>query len=203
MRHAFRFPTSVRKAVRAHVRQAVEGVPLGRFRQEPAYTAGVLARLNGFEIESDGAYVSIEATNVDDRGAGAAEGWSGADLVITATVRRGAEEVRKAILVQAKRGTLEDVKGKERERLTDQVRNMCDYTRSPKVIVWGDGTADSVRVLSGRGLLEGTISDGYAIDDYFVCRVLPTLDGDTRPGFVATVQNSSLQGLRVLATLNR
>jgi hypothetical protein len=40
-----------------------------------------------------------------------------------------------------------------------------------------------------------------ALPDYFVRRLLTTLDGDTRPRFVAAVQESRLKQLRVLASI--
>src|SRR5713101_7358022 len=100
MRHAFSFPAHIRDAVRAHVRRAVEGVSPASFRQEPAYTAALLARLAGIAYEGPDGSVVFKATNVDSIGRGKAESWSGADLAITAEIRQGNLAVHKAILLR-------------------------------------------------------------------------------------------------------
>ena len=105
MRHAFSFPPEARNTVRDFVRHAVDGLSPTRFAQEPAYIAALLAKLDGFSYQgADGTSVLITTTNVNSIGRGAAENWSGADLVITADIRRGDLRVRKAILAQAKLG---------------------------------------------------------------------------------------------------
>ncbi len=54
-------------------------------------------------------------------------------------------------------------------------------------------------VVSGVRIVEGLPSKPMSLPDYFVRRVLTTLDGDTRPDFVAGVQESSLKQLQVIA----
>lgn len=90
---------------------AVEGVSPSRFEQEPAYTAALLGRLTGSVYHGPDGFVLFETTNVNSIGPGAAERWSGADFAITARIRQGSLAIDKAILAQAKRGALEDLKG--------------------------------------------------------------------------------------------
>jgi hypothetical protein len=200
MRHAFSFPVHIREAVRAHVRQAVEHVSSARFEQEPAYTAALLARLEGVAYEQPDGSVVITATNVNSIGRGAAENWSGADLAITAVVRKGDLSVSKAILAQAKLGGLEDLSANERVRLVGQIHDMRRLTQSPKVILIHElGDRREPVVASGTRIAGNLHTQELTLPDYFVRRILTTLDGDTRPGFVAGVEESSLKQLRVLA----
>lgn len=202
MRHAFSFPPHIRDAVREYVQRAVDGVEPARFRQEPAYTSALLGKLDGTAYEGRDGSVTFKSTNVDSIGKGAAERWSGADLAITAEISKGDLAVRKAILAQAKLGDLEDLPPGERDRLVGQIRDMRNLTNSPKVILIRelDGRREPV-VASGRQISNGVPTERLSLPDYFVRRVLTTFDGDTRPYFVAGVQESSLRQLRVLASI--
>jgi hypothetical protein len=200
MRHAYAFPPHIREAVRAYVRSAVEHVEPTRYRQEPAYTSALLSRLQGTVYDGPDGSVVFRATNVDSIGRGAAERWSGADLAITADISREDLAIKKAILAQAKLGDFEELPVSERNRLADQIRNMRRLTPSPKVILIRDiNGRREPEVRSGVRILEGLPTKPEPLADYFVRRVLTTLDGDTRPDFVAGVQDSSLKQLRVSA----
>jgi len=202
MRHAFSFPSHIREAVRAHVRNAVGGVDPARFRQEPAYTAALLGRLDGVAYQGPDGSVVFRTTNVDSIARGAAERWSGADLAITADIRRDNLAVSKAILAQAKLGALDDLPASEHGRLVSQIREMRRFTRSPKVILIRElNGRREPEVASGVRIVEELPSEPLPLSDYFVRRILTTLDGDTRPDFVDAVQESSLKQLRVLAQL--
>ena len=203
MRHAFSFPAHIREAVRDHVRRAVDEVSPVRFAQEPAYAAALLARLEGTAYEGADGSVVLRTTNVNSIGRGAAERWSGADLAITADIRKGELAVNKAILAQAKLGGLEDLSLNERLRLVDQILAMRQVTPSPKVILIRefDDRREPMVVSGMRIATESLRTQALSLPDYFVRRILTTLDGDTRPEFVAGVQDSSLQQLRVSAEL--
>jgi hypothetical protein len=200
MRHAFSFPAHIRDAVRAHVQQAIDGLRPGSFEQEPAYTAGLLGRLAGVAYEGPDGSVVLKTTNVNSIGRGAAERWSGADLAITADIRKGDLHVSKAILAQAKLGSLERLPPAEHGRLVGQIREMRHFTRSPKVLLVRelDGRREP-EVASGVRIVEELPTKPLSLPDYFVRRILTTLDGDTRPEFVDAVQDSSLAQLHVLA----
>lgn len=202
MRHTFKFPSRVQGAVREHVQRAVSGLPPAQFRQEPAYTAALLARLVGIAYQGPDGSVVFSATNIDSVGPGAAERWSGADLAITATIVQNGRALRKAILSQAKLGRFEQLSRTEQERLIRQIHHMRRLTRSPKVMVIDevDGGREP-RMASGNSILIGRHSKGLSLPDYFVARVLTTLDGDTRSHFVEAVRDSSLRQLQVEARL--
>lgn len=202
MRHTFKFPKHVQDAVRAYVQRAAAPLDSERFRQEPAYTAALLGRLTGSAYEDDDAFVSFEATSIDCIGRGSAERWSGADFAITATIREGAREIRKAILAQSKLGALEELPSREYDRLVGQVRDMRRLTRSPKVLIvpMVNGRREP-RMLSGTRISNHQDTPGQRLQDYFVARVMTTLDGDTRRSFVSAVQDGSLADLRFVAEL--
>jgi hypothetical protein len=174
------------------------------FEQEPAYVAGLLALLQGRAYEGDDGSVTFEVANINSIAPGAAEVWSGADLAVTARIQQGEQSVSKAILAQAKRGGLEDLTPSVRRGLVEQIRKMRRLTRSPKVLLLPD-LEDGRRVpeiRSGIRIMDGLPTSPISLPDYFVRRILTTLDGDTRPEFVRGAQESSLPHLRVLATLH-
>jgi len=86
--------------------------------------------------------------------------------------------------------------------LIEQIGDMRRLTRSPKVILIReiDGRRGP-EVASGVRIVEGLPTAPISLEDYFVRRILTTLDGDARPDFVDAVQESSLKQLRVLAQL--
>ncbi len=203
-RHAFSFPPLVREAVRNYVRKAVLSVNPSRFRQEAPYCAALAAKLEGIAYDGPEGKVAFTPTAVSDRGyQGAAEGWSGADLAITAEISHGEIEVRKAILVQAKRN-LNDLPAGEVDRLRVQIAKMQQITRSPKLMdIRHQAGFSDVGVYSAGLYALGATPERCELGDYFVRRVLTTLDGDTRPSFVAGVQESDLTGLKVVAATTR
>jgi len=203
-RHTFSFPKRVRDAVRGHVDQAVRSIDPRRFKQEPSYTAALAARLQGTAYRGPDGSVVFKSTIVDSLGRNAAESWSGTDLVITAEISDGRRTIRKAILIQAKRGHLDDLSPQNRRRLFGQIDKMRTLTKSPKVMdIPQRGGIANPGIYSGRVLRNGGTPQRYDLGDYFVQRVLTTMDGDTRPGFVDGVQDSGLTILRVVARKDR
>lgn len=204
MRHAFGFPFHIREAVRSHVRRAVESIATSRFRQEPSYTSALLSRLDGIAYTGPDGSVAFAATDIDSIGPNAAEKWSGADFAITARIAQDQEFIAKAILFQAKLGTLDSLTSRERERLIEQIEAMRGLTRSPKVLfVAENGPYREPFVASGTYISQGLSTENIPLAEYFVGRILPTLDGDTRPPFVTRVQDSRLAQLRVEARIIR
>jgi hypothetical protein len=148
--------------------------------------------------------VQFSSTIIDDRGPGAAESWSGADLAITATISDGEATIRKAILIQAKLGKIDDLDTEKLERLRHQIRDMKKLTRSPKVmdIPEQDGVR-TPRIISGTRILHNDPFRPFSLESYVVARVLTTLDGDTRGDFVESVQESRLTRLKIRADLTQ
>lgn len=202
MRHSFRFPAHIREAVKRHIGSAVDAVNPSRFKQEHAYTTALASQLEGTAYQGNEGSVVFESTVVDDRGRSSAESWSGADLAITATISDGRESIRKAILVQAKLGSLDQLANDEYERLLGQIQDMKRLTRAPKVMEIPDSNGTRVpQMVSGNRILAGARYRSFRLADYVVARVLTTLDGDTRPQFVNGVQDSALTQFRIRAEL--
>jgi hypothetical protein len=202
MRHAFSFPIEIRQAVKDHVSLAVRTVSGARFKQEPTYVAALMGRLIGVVYDGPEGFVELKPMVVDSIAPGAAENWSGADFAITAEIRNPRFFVSKAILAQAKLGALDDLAKSERGRLIEQIGKMRKFTRAPKTMLIRelDGRYEP-EIASGLRIASGLDTKPLGLGDYLVRRVLTTLDGDTRPQFVAAVQESSLSQLRVLARL--
>lgn len=204
MRHAFRFPRHIRRAVRNHVERAIQDLDPQRYRQEPAYTAALAGRLEGTAYEDDDGFVVFRSTVIADRGRGAAEFWSGTDLVITSVISDGVKTIQKAILIQSKLGRIEDLKQAEQDRLYGQIKDMQRLTRAPKIMeIVNDGGIRTPRIVSGNRFLNDQPYRSYDLSSYMTSRVLTTFDGDTRPDFVQSVQDSTLTQVQLLAGLSR
>ena len=88
----------------------------------------------------------------------------------------------------------------ERERMVGQIVDMRNLTQSPKVMLIHEiGERREPVMASGTMIARNLDTQELSLPDYFVRRILTTLDGDTRPGFVDGVEESSLQQLRVIA----
>jgi len=76
--------------------------------------------------------------------------------------------------------------------------NISDgVTNISKAIIFQASRVPSV--VSGNAIVAGNEYKNTPLGDYFVRRVLTTLDGDTRDDFVDLVKDSSLPQLRVIA----
>lgn len=201
--HSFRSPYELREAVKRYVRKAVEELSSQRFKQEPAYTAALAAKLDGVAYDGKHGKVTFQATVFDDRGRNAAEDRLGADFAITAEISDGRDQVRKAIIFQAKRGFIADLSASETDRLFGQIRTMRQHTRSPKVLELGDERRRRPRVISGTRVVERGRYVPQELPEYFTGRVLTTFDGDTRPDFIASVQYSSFPTIHMLADIDQ
>jgi hypothetical protein len=124
VRHAFRFPKTVREQVGQYVRAAVRSVDPRRYRQEGPYVAALAHSLEGVAYSGSDAEVVLTSTVVDDKGRGAAESFYGADLAITAAVTSPLDSIRKAILIQAKLGTVDRLAARELSELYEQISQM-------------------------------------------------------------------------------
>lgn len=173
-----------------------------RYKQEPNYTAALLARLDGVAYSGKYGKVVFTATVFNDRGPNSAEKKYGADHAITAIVTDGQTTITKAILVQAKLGCIDDLARKEKESLRKQIKKMKGVVPAPKVmeIPISDGKRYPA-VISGNRILEGNGYRPMQLPEYFVARIITTLDGCTDPGVVAAVKDSSLSKLNVHARI--
>jgi len=203
-KHAFRFPLEVVSSVKEHVRRAIEAVDPARYRQEANYTAALVSQLEGVAYQGQHGLVAFRSTVFDDRGAGSAESLYGADFAITATVSDGTRTIRKAILVQAKLGYLNDMSAADAARLQSQIEKMKRLVDAPKVMeIPEDSGRRYPSMVSGNNVLYHHPYISMELPDYFTARVTTTLDGATDAGVVEAVQDSSLQRVDVIAKLQR
>jgi|GEM_PF-1301816 len=199
MKHGFPFPKPARDALKDHVRSALAKIEHQRFFNEPSYTAALANRLEGVVYDENGCYIEIKSTDVDHQGSGAAEKWSGADMAITAIISNSEHRIEKAILIQAKRGNIAELPSKQKKELNKQIKKMKQYTHSPKVMqIVDEDTRRRVGILSGNKILFNESCKTFDLEDYFVRRILTTLDGDTHKDFVEAVQEHSLCRLQII-----
>lgn len=202
MRHTFSFPVHIRESVKSHIRKAIKRISSERYRQEQPYIAALASQLEGKVYEDNDGYVGIKSTIVNDRGKHSAESMTGADLAITATIGDPDKKIDKAILIQAKMSQVKSMPPSALKYLVKQLSRMKNHTNAPKVmeVVDIDGKRFP-RIISGNRILSLQSYQSLNLEDYFVRRVLTTLDGDTRPDFVEAVQDSTLTRLNLLAKL--
>lgn len=204
-RHTFVFPNEIKRRVAQHVRSAIVHTDIQRFSQEPAYVAALLAKLDGFQYEDEHGHVRFTATVFDAIAPNSSERLFGADCAITAQIRGPGVEIVKVIPFQAKKGEIARMGTRESKRLRQQLRMMKEIMRirSPKILEIVEHGGNAVpRVVSGNKYLSGGSYLQMSLADYFVARVLTTLDGDTRPRIVEAFQDSRLSQLRVEAAVN-
>jgi hypothetical protein len=201
-RHAFKFPSEVVEAVRAHVQRAIDGLDPRRYAQEPNYTAALLGRLEGAAYKGHYGEVVFQNTVFNDRGARSAESRYGADHAITATISDGRTTISKAILVQAKLGSIADLSPAQKKGLREQLVKMKGLVPAPKIMEIPEVNGQRYpNIISGNRILQ---NEGYTpmyLPDYFVARVTTTLDGCTNPSVVAQVKDSGLPQLQVRARI--
>ena len=199
-RHSFKYSKEFLSELREKIQNAFFDLQPERFGQEPKYTSALLGRLHGIEVRSRyGEYVRIEATDIDDRGAGSAESRYGADFAITATVGDSNQKIRKAILVQVKNQSIDTLPPSQEKDLKEQIKKMKTVVSSPKVagIRRSRGSA-ILEVSSGNKVLYGEEYTKSDFPAYFNQRVITTLDGTTDETIVEALQESDLRKLDVL-----
>jgi hypothetical protein len=162
-----------------------------------------LSRLQGVAYDGPGASVVFESTIFDDRGRGSAESRFGADLAITATISDGKTTIRKAILVQAKLGHLDELSRSQIELLKEQIGKMKRLVDAPKVMeIPEEAGIRYPRIISGNRVFHGEPYLPVDLPEYFTNRVTTTLDGCTDHRIVEAVQDSSLPRVHIIAKYN-
>jgi hypothetical protein len=203
MKHAFRFPLAARKTLKNHITRAIDSVDPNSFHQEPIYVAALAKSLDGVIYDQEDAFIEIKSTIVDSIGPKSAEKWSGADLAITATIMNNQQKVAKAILIQSKLGRIEEMSPSKKTKLIEQITNMKNLTRSPKVmVIINRGDHRSVKIISGNKIKSVKPYKSFDLSDYFTMRILTTFDGDTRQHFITGVKDHTLQQLHIYARTN-
>lgn len=203
---------NARRAVRRHVAHALARLDPQRYWQEPAYVAALLARLDGVAYSGSEGRVELRSTIVADRGPNSAESRFGADFAIVARLRSGGEAVEKAVMAQAKKGSLRTLPQDELREFRRQCGKMAHTTEavlglevpassSDTVLVREIGVRRPIRAISfGDEPPTPEIQIGRPLElaDYLCERLLPCDHGDHNPDFVRAIADSKLSSLEVI-----
>jgi len=189
--------------------------------------AALFARLDDVVYEGKSLKIEIRSTVVDDRGPGSAESIWGADFAIIAAIGALNETAEKAVLGQAKRGSLLSLSLNEVERFRTQVTKMHVLTGAivglevptirgevPLIRVvdmakaygdtWAAASFESAHRHYEKPILgerqQGPpllVSQPMSVEDYLDAELIRCLHGDNEPTVVARMSQSSLKILRV------
>lgn len=200
MTHPLYFPQETRERLKNAIDGALRRVDFSNFGNEPNFTPALVQQLHEFEYEDDSLRVRFEGVTVTSIARGAAEGWSGADFsVVTIISQPGGADVRKATLVQAKRGRVNQLSTAEYQRMLEQIRDMQALMKHPKVLEISTQKDGVPTIVSGVGILQRRNLQHQTFGGWVAKRVIPTFDGDARPHFVDAVLDTQLTSLRIHA----
>lgn len=188
----------IRKKVKDYFLKACSRLNRTRYAQESAYVDALIGRLDGvLNFGDDNGFIEFTSTIVADRGAGCAESLYGADFSIVFQSENVSEPIHKAILSQAKNGTVEGLPKNEVTRLGDQCEKMARFTNHYIVLEAPDedGAIPTIRI--GTPSSKSWGKNRIGLDDYFLDLILSCKHGDRRKDFVGAVTNSKLAGLTV------
>jgi hypothetical protein len=221
-------PLAARRALMRHVSWAVQRLDPARYYQEPAYITALFARLDAVVYRAKGLTLEIKSTVVSDRGPNSAESIWGADFGVVASVISEEGNVEKAVLGQAKRGSLVTLAPGEAEGFRRQVIKMAEATHStigfemPKEIgmspmvrivevsqvygpTWAAQPAFSPRTYNDK-IFAKQIDDppvllgpALTLDQYLYAELIRCFHGDQDVRLLESLTHSSLPGLRVEA----
>lgn len=217
----------LRTAMRRHVQAAVARLDPARYHQEPAYVAALFAKLDDVVIDRPGTRVELRSTIVADRGPKSAESIWGADFGLTVSLMDQHYEFDKAVLGQAKRGSLSTIESAD-ENLRKQVIKMAAATTAlvglevptskdmmPVVRIleptleygqtWAAKSSTSALELVEHVLRpskEGPsvlVGPTIPLDEYLCDYLVGCPHGDRRKPFVQALEHSKLPLLRIYA----
>lgn len=134
-------------------------------------------------------------TVVTDRGANSAESRWGADFAITASLTQDERTSHKAVLGQAKRGSVKSLSQREQARLELQCELMKSATSSCLILETPSITLDD-HFDTPRVQILGD-DDSMILSDYITDHLIVCTHGDRRPDFVIRASNSRLNTLHV------
>lgn len=193
----FNFHPVIKAALALHVEQAILRLDPNRYKQEPQYVGALLGKLDAVIYDGPHGYLELKATSVDDRGRGSAESLSGADFAITAVIGKGPPQVKKAVLGQAKKGTVENLAPAERTRLSGQIAKLRRWTRHYVVMETPSAPGQTVGIRRSKPSSPSQQHEPQTLDDYLE-QLARCSHGDKRSSFVTSVQDASLPELKVI-----
>lgn len=188
----------IENKVKDYFLQACEPLNRIRYAQESAYVDAFIARLEGeIDFGQDYGLIKFTPTIVADRGYGSAESKYGADFAIVFKSKGIDIPIDKAIISQAKNGTVDKLSNSESLRLKGQCEKMARITENYIVLETPNlaGAMPTVRIGVPKAKLWGAVSIPF--DEYFLNQVLSCQHGDKRKDFITGVASSKLSGIKV------
>ena len=220
-----KIPAPAARALARHVSRAVERLDPARYQQEPAYVAALFARLDAVVYRGPNFTLELKSTVVCDRGPNSAESTWGADFGIVASITAKDEVVEKAVLGQAKHGSLVRLTPVEAEQFREQLVKMAVVTKATIgfEVPTAAGVPPTVRIVEIPALFGGVVvqssfrryEDSFRaktsgeppallgpalpLGRYLYAEVLRCLHGDSDERLIKRLAHSSLATLRVEA----
>ncbi len=185
--------------MRRYTEQAVEAIDPNRFVQEDDYTAALAGRLVGTAYEGAQGRVTFQSTVATSAGRNSAERRTGTDVAFVVTLTQGPHTVRKAILAQAKKGSVGSLSPHELGKLKEQLTRIMSVVSAPKVLEIPGESGVGVNVKSGRKVLVDETASSIPLGSYFTRFVLTCIEGDTSLRTLGLVQDSRMTSVRISA----
>lgn len=206
MEHPIFFPEESKLAIANRINKRLREVKFSRYGNEPNYTPALVERLQNFRYNDENITVKIAGAVMTGIAPNNAENELGADFSIVATITKNGETLRKGIVFQAKRGTVESLRSTnstEYNRFEGQIHKMKKLCPNPKVLEIYDMDGSIPTVVSGTSVLSGGGLQHLTFGDWMSKRFIPTFDGYKDPSFVDELLDARLSGLRLVADIKR
>jgi hypothetical protein len=218
-----RIPPAAARALSRHISQAVKRIDPVRYRQEPAYVAALFGKLDAVVYHDAGLTVELKSTIVGDRGRNSAESKWGADFGLIASISGPTERQEKAVLGQAKRGSLISLAPTDASNFREQALRMSVATEAIVGLEVPEtaGALPMIRILEVP-MLYGTapiqryfrkyvariqsdnlreppllLGEPLQIGRYLYTELIRCMHGDADTNFVHDVEDSSLSSLKI------
>lgn len=195
------YRTEILKEVNTYVINALSRLDRQRYAQESAFVDAFLGRLDGkINFGKNNGLIDLQSTIVADRGPGAAEHKFGADFAILFKSSGGLQNIKKAIIAQAKNGAVEQLSSAEKARLTTQCKKMAEVTQHYFVLEAPikSYAIPTIRIGSSQNKLWSSAQVPF--DEYIVDNIISCKHGDRRDQFIHAVGESKLSTLKINAT---
>jgi hypothetical protein len=134
MLHPLPFSESFKFGLSNIIDDTLRRIDFSKYGNEPNYTPAMISSLDGLTYEDEKNTVIIEGATMTSVSGHSAEPWAGADCSLVVTITGERIYVRKAVLIQAKRGMVEELSTRRRDELVEQIKDMQALTRHPKVL---------------------------------------------------------------------
>ena len=182
-----------------YVARAISRLDRVRYHSETGYVDAFLGRLDGtIYLGEEKGLIDLKATIATDRGPNSAEKRYGADFALVFNSSNNTLPLKKAILGQAKNGTVERLNSQELSRLVKQCSDMAKVTHHYVVLEapLRNGKIPTIRL--GTYQNNRWSEQEIQFDVYLVDKIISCEHGDRRASFIEQVGDSKLTTLKVL-----